>query len=182
MGMTTRELLRTLGGECIEQVRADIALENRIESISRGYVDKPVEDWPELEFCWDFSVESQRFAFDGMSPNDAKALEAYDLICGLVRLDQFDGKLCVRSSKSKQEFWSVGDKSKLAYLIVYLSENRPVTPPYIVPLENGEIFIEGGNHRYAVAKQLDLSQFPIYVSREHKEAIEQLLDIEWTDG
>ncbi|KJF97445.1 hypothetical protein UB34_13105 [Photobacterium leiognathi] len=182
--MTTRELLRTLGGECIEKVRADIALEKRIKNTSESYIDKPVEDWPELEFRWDFFVESQRFAFDGMSPNDAKALETetYDLICGFVSLEQFDRKLCARSSKSKQEFWSIGDKGKLAYLIVYLSEKRPVTPPYIVPLENGEILIEGGNHRYAVAKQWDLSQLPIYVSRKHKKAIEQLLDIEWTDG
>lgn len=182
MKMTTRELLRTLEGECIEKVRSDIELENRIDGICKSYIDKPVEDWPAVKFCWDLSVESQKFAFDGMSPTDAEELKTDELICGLVSLNQFDGKLCASSSKSKQEFWTIGDKHKLAYLIAYLSESRPLTPPYVVPQENGEIYIYGGNHRYAVAKQLDLKKIPIYVSIKHKYTMEKLLNVEWIYG
>lgn len=155
------------------------ALRRRIEADSRKYLEAPLSEWPTIIFNWDLSRESQRFSKDGVSPDEFSKIHPNGFCPGYVSLADFDQKLCFFSRRKDRELWAIGDPYKLAYLIVYLAEGRPISPPFARPLPNNEIVIDGGHHRYAVAKAIGLPEIPVYVTPRHKGDLESLLPVKW---
>lgn len=98
-----------------------------------------------------------------------------------MNLLDFDKVLCHFNRREEGELWKVGDSGKLAFLIVYLSENKPISPPFIKPNNHSEIYFVGGNHRYAIAKALGEDEIPIYVVHSDKDAISKLLPVRWAN-
>ena len=94
-------------------------------------------------------------------------------------LNEFDQYLCNFSRRDDNELWEVGFQSKLAEMIVYLSEGNPITPPIIKPLKNNEIIFQGGHHRYAVAKAIGCNNIWIYALPEDVNILNQFINICW---
>lgn len=87
---------------------------------------------------------------------------------GTVALSSLDEKLCHFSRRDEGDLWESGSAGNLAYLIVYLSEKRPISPPLVKPHIMGEVMLQGGHHRYAIAKEINEKYIPIYIQPKHK--------------
>lgn len=169
-------------GQDIEGYRAERDLHVRISEESQKYVGKPSSEWPVIYFNWDISKEGQRFSLDGASKKDFTAHYPEGFILGHVNLKEFDKKLCNYSRRDEGELWEVGFADKLAHLIVYLSENRHISPPLVKPLESGEVIFNGGHHRYAIAKEIGLEILPIHIIPEYKAEIDEILSVKWQNA
>jgi hypothetical protein len=177
--MTTDEWLAVLRGEDLESHRKERAFRERICSKTEQYRNTPVGSWPKIEINWDVTQESQRFSFDGQTKEQFEAYYPEGLCLGYVELAEFDKGLCHFSRRDEGELWEVGFQSKLAFLLVYLSEGCPISPPVAKPTDNGELILIGGHHRYAIAKAIGEKTIPIYVCPEHKSEVDKRVAVEW---
>ena len=150
------------------------------EGASR-FENLPVEEWPNIQFKWDISKASQRFSLDGCTKENFEQYYPQGLLLGWVSLSDFDAKLCHYSRRdTAQELWACGCQWKLSRMIEYLAQGRPISPPLVKPTMNSsEIIFLGGNHRYAVAKALNINNIPILVSPQHAESLSCLCVISW---
>lgn len=177
--MTFDEACAVMRGKDLQEYRKKKELRHRIDSESQKYMLAPVSDWPTIKINWDVSINSQRFSLDGVSLEDFQKFYPQGFCLGWVALDAFDRILCHFSRRDDGELWKVGFQSRLAYLIVYLSEGRPISPPLAKPLPSKEIILCGGHHRYAIAKAIGESEIPIHVDPEHKEEFDSLIKVKW---
>ena len=166
-------------GETLESYRSKKILHSRISSEANQYIETDSSYWPPITFNWDLSREGQRFSLDGENELSFKTRYPEGFILGTVKLDALDKKLCHFSRRDEGELWTVGYKSRLAYLIVYLSEKRPISPPLVKPHLIGEVMLKGGHHRYAIAKEIGEKYIPIYVEPKYRKEIDKLMEIDW---
>ncbi len=173
------ELAQAFGYENAEDYHRSIEDEEQFFNKSKAFYEKPSNEWPLIIFNWDYKLESQRFGLDGSTQSDFEQYYPDGLILGRMPLKEFDQYLCHFNKRNAGELWTVGSKSKLAKMIVYLSEGNPITPPIIVPLEDNKVAFDGGNHRYAVAKELGINEIFIYAAPEYVEKFNQFMNICW---
>lgn len=181
-GMSLQELLAVINGEDAVRVNEEAKLRSRIFEESQKYVRLPVEYWPEINMNWDVSETSQRFTLDGESEDNFKKYYPEGFLLGYVSLSDMDNILHHFSRRDEGELWEVGCEFKLARLIVYLSEGRSISPPLVKPIENGEVILQGGHHRYAIAKVIGEKRIPIHVEPKYKTQLDDLLAVEWIDA
>lgn len=186
-GMALWEMKAVLQGKDLAVVRSEVELGLRIHAESEKYLMAPVSKWPNIVLNWDTSKDSQRFSLDGYSLDATSLAEfhkfyPHGFCLGRVVLEEFDKQLCGWTRREGEELWTVGMATKLACLIVYLSEGRPISPPFAKPLPSKEIILGGGNHRYAIAKAIGEVEIPIHVLPEDKEQIESLVSVTWTEN
>ncbi|HHQ4780970.1 TPA: transcriptional regulator [Aeromonas veronii] len=174
------ELAQILGYDSAQHYRREVDENERISNKSKEFYNKPPEEWPAIEFNWDYRLKSQRFCFDGVTQTDFEKMYPKGLVLGHMPLLEFDKHLCHYSRRDGDELWELGCQSKLAEMIVYLSEGNPITPPIIKPIENNEVIFQGGHHRYAVAKAIGSEKISIYVSPEHVRELNDFMSICWT--
>ncbi|PPL16927.1 transcriptional regulator [Oceanisphaera arctica] len=173
------ELAQVFGYESTEHYRRETEERERVFNKSRDFYNKPPEEWPAIKFNWDYRLESQRFCFDGLTQSDFEKMYPDGLVLGHMPLKEFDKYLCHYSRRDGDELWELGCQSKLAKMIVYLSEGNPITPPVIKPIENNEVIFQGGHHRYAVAKAIENEEVLFYAYREHIPKLNQFMNILW---
>lgn len=159
--------------------RKERAMRQSICADSHKYLWVPVSEWPPIVLKWDISKESQRFSKDGLSPEEFNKWYPHGFCLGYVALSEFDMRLCFFSRRKDRELWKIGDPYKLAHLIGYLAEGRPISPPLATPMTSQEIVIEGGHHRYAIAKAIGESEIPVYVTPRKKSDLASLLRVQW---
>lgn len=157
-------------------------LKARITSECEQYLDTPVTLWPTVTFNWDVSKESQCFSLDGYTQNKFLLNYPDGFLLGYVSLAEFDKRLCHYSRRDEGELWELGSRYGLARLIVYLSEGRPISPPLVKPVEDGELIFQGGHHRYAIAKVTGVDLFPIYVEPHYKSEIDKRIKVQWENA
>jgi hypothetical protein len=178
--LSTEEFIAGLRGKSIKEVEAYRAvkkIEHEISLKSKKYKNKPPSEWPQITFNWDITIASQRFALDGVNQNDFATDYPNGFKLAWVNLKALDSKLCRHSKRNfPKELWGIGCKNKLAYLIAYLSEDRAISPPLIRVIKEKEIAINGGNHRFAVAKAIGLERIPVYYVDSEKDQLFKLLD------
>ncbi|NOT11051.1 MAG: ParB N-terminal domain-containing protein [Methylococcaceae bacterium] len=181
------ETLAFLRGEDLETYRFNVEQCTRLSLEAKHYIDLQPADWPQLTFNWDLSAESQRFSLDGNGvklPNfQLRYPEGF--ILGWVDLKEFDDKLCHFSRREGiQELWELGSKLKLAYVIAYLANGLPITPPLVMPEpgNNYEVRVQGGHHRYAAAKATGLAVIPIYVEHCNRKEVTRIVPVHWNDS
>ena len=173
------KILADNSGETLEVYLANKILRSTISDKAKQYIEIGSSGWPPITLNWDLSKEGQRFSLDGENESSFKNHYPEGFILGKVKLDTLDKKLCHFSRRDEGELWSVGYKSSLAYLIVYLSENRPISPPLVKPHLMGEVILKGGHHRYAIAKEIGEKYIPIYVEPKHRKEIDKIIEIDW---
>ena len=143
------------------------------------YRGTPASTWPSLNFNWDYSWQSQRYALDGVQPKDFQVMHPNGLALGNLPLENFDRLLTHFSRRdTAQELWELGCAMKLAKNIAYIRRGFPLTPP-IAELIGKEVILCGGHHRYAIAKAVQLETIPILVGPSSVPSISRLLDIAW---
>lgn len=173
------KVLADSSGETLEDYRAKKELRTKISRQASQYINTDSSLWPLITFNWDLSKEGQRFSLDGENEVSFKTHYPEGFTLGKVELNTLDKKLCHFSRRNEGELWKVGCKSSLAYLIVYLSQKRPISPPILNPNINSEIMLQGGHHRYAIAKEINEKYIPIYVEPRHKKEINQIIEVSW---
>ena len=166
-------------GETLESYRSKKIIHSRISSEANQYIETDSSYWPPITFNWDLSREGQRFSLDGENELSFKTHYPEGFILGKVELEILDKKLCHFSRRDKGELWTLGRKNSSAYLIVYLSQNRPISPPLVKPHLMGEVILMGGHHRYAIAKEIGEKSIPIYVEPKYIKEIEKIMEIDW---
>jgi len=177
--MDMDEVFAAIAGETLEVYQDKYKLRSRILNEASQYIETDSSDWPPITFNWDLSKEGQRFSLDGENESSFKTRYPEGFILGTVKLDALDKKLCHFSRRNEGELWTIGYKSRLAYLIVYLSEKRPISPPLVKPHRIGEVMLKGGHHRYAIAKEIGEKYIPIYVEPKYRKEIDKLMEIDW---
>lgn len=179
MLITTDELNAIINGEVLEIYRVNKIIHNDISNKSKKHICTPPDKWPSININWDLSKDSQCFTLDGCKNIQFNIDYPNGLILGYVNVKEFDNLLCSHNKRNYQHLWSLGDKQKLAYLIQYASECRPITPPLVIPLATNQLAISGGNHRYTLAKFINENKIPIYVELQHKDRIANIISICW---
>jgi len=177
--LTFEEHQAVASGESLADTRAHIALRTRIQKESDKFYESPVEEWPPISINWDTKKQSQCFSLDGLSEEEFNRHYPEGFLLGFVDLKDLDAILCNFSRRDEGELWEVGNQNSLAYLIVYLSEGRPISPPLVKPITSNEVIFNGGHHRYAIAKVIGETRIPIHVEPEYKEELDSRLNIEW---
>ncbi|WP_086930871.1 ParB/RepB/Spo0J family partition protein [Agarilytica rhodophyticola] len=176
------EILAILDGEDPTEAKAIAELNQRIYEESKKYVNKVSSEWPHIIFNWDVSSSSQRFSLDGVTQEQFENDHPEGFLLGYVSLKEFDSILHICSRRDHGELWQLGSRSKLARLVIYLSENRPISPPLVKSISDREVILQGGHHRYAIAKELTQEKIPIYVAPAEKNQIDKLLTVEWKNA
>lgn len=179
---TRGEALALINGESLETYRENAELRNRIWDEALQYEGKDPSEWPKITFNWDLSADGQRFSLDGTSKKDFEKNYPDGFLLGFVSLTKLDQILCHYSRRDEGELWALGRSHSLACLIVYLSEGRKISPPLVQPLESGEVIFNGGHHRYAIAKAIELDTIPIYIQSEYKDEIDSILEVQWANA
>lgn len=174
------KLLADNSGETLEVYRANKILRSKISAKASQYIEIDSSGWPPITFNWDLSKEGQRFSLDGENELSFETHYPEGFILGRVKLNALDKKLCHFSRRDEGELWNVGCKSRLAYLIVYLSEQRPISPPILKPHIENEIMLQGGHHRYAIAKEIGEEYLPIYIEPKYKKQIDSIIRVDWS--
>lgn len=174
------KILADNSGETLEFYRANKILRSKISAKASQYIDTDSSLWPPITFNWDISKDGQRFSLDGENELSFKTHYPKGFILGRVKLDALDKKLCHFSRRDEGELWKVGCKSSLAYLIIYLSEQRPISPPILKPHIENEIMLQGGHHRYAIAKEIGEEYLPIYIEPKYKKQIDSIIRVDWS--
>jgi hypothetical protein len=179
--MTMTEMLAVLNEDNLQEYREKRKVSDRIYDESRKYINTSPDTWPDISIHWDLSKESQLFSLDGCSDDEFSNQCPNGFVLGFVELEKFDQLLCIHNRRDVGELWGVGCKSKLAYLIQYLSEKKPISPPLVHPLENCQLAFLDGNHRYAIAKAIKVREIPIYVKPEFQRQISEIIPIRWVN-
>ncbi|MFV8762084.1 hypothetical protein ACNSO7_27030 [Yersinia enterocolitica] len=169
----------------VETYRMKREADEKIMKEAEVYHNLSPEQWPELIFNWDVSHESQIYSTDEHKIDSFNTNYPNGFILGYVQLDVFDKRLCAFSRRdSVEELWSTGFPSRLAFLIAYLSHGYPISPPIARadPFSKLDVRLDGGHHRYAVAKfccQPKQTILPIYIRPEDKDKIQKRVEIDW---
>lgn len=179
---THEEVLALLRGENLAEYRKKVAQRSALSAESNRYRDLPPDQWPDLKFNWDVSLEGRCRTLDGTTPETFLNVYPLGFRLGWVAIADFDPKLCHFSRRDGiEELWSLGTASKLAYLIAYLAHGFPISPPLVKPLPSGELILQGGHHRYAAAKAKELESIPIYVEPANAVSVERIVSVRWQD-
>ncbi|MBB1391160.1 MULTISPECIES: transcriptional regulator [unclassified Shewanella] len=176
------ELAQVFGYESAEDYNRSMAEREKLRNKSKEFYNKKPKDWPTIKFNWDYRPECQRYCFDSISKSVFDNTYSNGLVLGHMPLKEFDKYLCHYSRRDGDELWKLGSQSKLAKMIVYLSEGKPITPPVIKPVENKEVIFQGGHHRYAVAKAIELQEISIYAYAENIEELNEFMNIRWAEA
>lgn len=179
---TYEELLAELDGVSPEEYRRDASLRERLGQAGEKYRRKPPSDWPSLKFNWDLRPESQCYTLDGVKPSEFSSHYPNGFILGYVSIKEFDEVLCHFNRRNLSELWDCGFESSLCYIIAYLEEGLPITPPLAAVTPSNEICLHGGNHRYTAAKFSGLDTIPIYIDPEHKAGLSKLVPVSWSEA
>lgn len=180
--MTSDEFLALINGEDLDTYREEKKERSRIQSKAEKLIGLPSSQWPEINFNWDLSQESQRFSLDGENQKSFKENHPNGFLLGMVKLEDFDNKLCHFSRRDEGELWELGFKSKLAFLIAYLSEGGNISPPFVKPLETDEVILQGGHHRYAIAKEIKVREIPIHIEPNDQSRINDIINVRWKNA
>lgn len=181
INLSTIELHTVVESEDPIEAIKGAELRARISKEAEQFIGSPVTSWPGINFNWDVSIASQRFSLDGTTKSAFQHYYPDGFILGYVSLPEFDKALCHYSRRDDGELWELGSKHSLANLIVYLSEGRPISPPLVKPVDNGEVIFQGGHHRYAIAKVLGVDVFPIHVKMCNKLEIDKRIKVDWKE-
>ncbi|WP_305374300.1 ParB/Srx family N-terminal domain-containing protein [Photobacterium leiognathi] len=173
------ELAQAFGYDSAEHYQLSFEENERVFNKSKDLYNTPPEEWPAIKFNWDYCSESQRYCFDGLSQSEFEKCYPDGLVLGHMPLKVFDKYLCHYSRRDGDELWELGSQSKLAKMIVYLSEGRPISPPIIKPVDNKKVMFQGGHHRYAVAKAIGIKEISLYAYPEHVEKLNKSMKICW---
>ena len=187
--------------DAIQAKNSGLSLEEHMKSIARRKALMPKAkkiqgtsptEWPKLNFNWDLSIEGRRYSFDKpvFLPSEQdipramikwkKGLRDFEL--GWVVLTEMDSVLCHFSRRNgPKELWSLGNSSKLAFVIAHVSEGLPISPPVVKPHSEGGIILNGGHHRYAAAKAVGVEIIPIYCLSANRNRIDELLSVKWVN-
>lgn len=179
---TFEEVLAQIEGIPLDQYRKEAEDVRALRERGEAFRDLPPTQWPPLQFNWDLSPPGQRFALDGIKPGEFAAAYPLGLTLGFLQLADLDAALCHFNRRNDLvELWECGFASELCAVIAYLEAGRPITPPLVAPV-NGELCFHGGNHRYAAAKFSGQTQIPIYVQPEHRDAVAELIPVNWASA
>ena len=170
------ELFAMLEGENIETYRIKAAKQAQLNIEAEQYLNLPPDKWPRLYFHWDTSIDGHKFSLDGIKQKEFLQSYPDGFSLAWVDLEAFDSKLCHHSRRDGvEELWSLGCASKLSNVIAYLSHGYPISPPLVNRLESNELILQGGHHRYAVAKAMKLSFIPIHFEPKNFEAVASII-------
>lgn len=173
---TYEEALAVLLGENLDDFRKQQALRAEIRAASEHWIEAPPERWPPLFFNWDRDPANHRFALDGLRAEDFPKHYPSGLQAAWVDVEALDAVLCAFNRRAPHELWSVGSRSKLAYVIEYVARGLPITPVLIAPHPEGICF-HGGNHRYAAARASGQLAIPVLFAPDHQAALSRCLPL-----
>lgn len=173
------KVLASAAGQTVRQYRASQRKHAVLQEKAEAFLDLPISQWPPLRVQWDLRRKSQQYTVD--EPNRRKFWEWHPkgFLLGYVDTQELDAVLHELFRRDAESLWASGDRRKLAGVLVHLSEGRRLSPPLVHPCEPDYAVLQGGVHRYAVAKAIGESRIPIYVEPCRRETVHRLIDVQW---
>ena len=134
---------------------------------------------------WDTRVSHQIYSFDGMSQDQFSEIYPAGLLVAMVRVQELDILLPKSHCLPLKELWSNSyDHSKIIGLLEHLSKGNKVSPPFIAisphETEKIKLAIQGGTHRYSIAKDLGYETVPILIDPENKIQYEKHINLDYS--
>lgn len=173
------EYLAVLEGEDLTEYRKMQVLRNKLRAEAKKFVNLPPCKWPQLIFNWDLKTESQNYALDGVKTEEFQKSYPSGFCLAWVKFSEFDNQLCQFNRRNDEdEVWSIGCKSKVSEVIAYVARGLPITPILINVNSLNQLCLEGGNHRYVVAKFSKAVKFiPVYYHATRYVAISKIVTL-----
>ena len=164
----------------LETYRYNQKIKELLTPLADEIEGKDPTQWPEFEINWDLKPESFCYAIDCMGPKKFTTCHP-NVLLGWVACEEFHDILHNFNKRECHELWELGFPSKLAKVIAHTSQGFPLTPVMVKPHPSSrkEIFLEGGNHRYAMVNAMKLVSMPILADIQYKESLSKLLNISW---
>ena len=94
-----------------------------------------------------------------------------------VPLNNVDTALTPYWHRTAEEVWTVGSPDKAAQAIIHWKEGGLMTPPLLVPTDDGRLAIAGGNHRLAVARAKGVLHLPVLTKAHQEAAVREILKL-----
>lgn len=123
-----------------------------------------------LKAQWDCDPSKIYLAFDGANPQDHAP---NDFVFIDADVDDVDQRLTFASSRDKRP-WSKGYKHKSCGIAYRWDHGLGVTPPLIIKVKT-EVHIDGGMHRFHLAKHYGQTRMPFLVRVTELADITELL-------
>ena len=173
------EHIAVLDGEDLLAYREMLVFRKELRIEAEKFVDLPPSKWPQLSFNWDFKPESQCYALDGVKTNEFQKSYPLGFCLAWVEFSEFDNELCSFNRRNDEdEIWSIGCKSKVAEVIAYVARGLPITPILANVNCLNQLCLNGGNHRYVVAKFSGVIKFlPVYYEATRYDAISNIVTL-----
>lgn len=153
---------------------------DRYETMGAKFKNKPAEQWPKMRILWNTNPDEFYRSLDGCSQSDLKNQYPDGLLVGEIPTSDIYKKL-VSTSKVYDhiDFWRKCRNRRACGLIGRWMDGNSVTPPLIVPFKN-EIFIEGGNHRFNIARLYGEKNITFISPSNEKKDIERIIpSVKW---
>ena len=147
------------------------------------YIGQSVKGHYELR--WDLEHSSQIFSFDFMPVETFDECYPTGLLAAKVSVERLDLLLPTLHRPPLVELWSKGDKYKILGLLSHIHQNKAVSPPFIAispyPTDDWKLAIQGGTHRYSIAKDLGQEVVPVHLDPSQKIEYEKYLELEYLE-
>lgn len=171
------DILAKLKGEDSPEYQQLKSTRDRLASRAKELENLPVRDWPELNIQWDTTPSGFRFALDGVSQKEFATLYPEGFIVRWVFLGELNTKLNQFNRREVDETWTIGFSDKLARVLAWVEDGQPLTPILVSPhsMLEGQVVLQGGNHRYAMVNALKLKMLPIcFVPKDYGQVAKRL--------
>jgi hypothetical protein len=175
--VTSAELLEMMQTGCsLAEARERSRERARIREAADKIEGKPLEMWPTFDVRWDLDPANFYRAFDGADPTSIDKNELVPIQD--VPLANVDVALTPYWHRTAEEAWSVGSPDKAARVIIHWEEGGLMTPPLLVPVNDGQLSIAGGNHRLAVARTKGVTRLPVLSKVADEARVRRILRVQ----
>jgi hypothetical protein len=166
-GLNASTALDVMQGRCNEAFEVARAQEAREVALwCKGRKNIPTA----LNAVWDRGASNIYLALDGAHPADCPPT---DFVIIEADVSDVDGKLTFNSSRDRDP-WHRDYKRKSCGIAYRWQSGLPVTPPLLIEFQ-GKVHIEGGMHRYHLAKYYLTARMPFLVRRSQLNVLMTLI-------
>jgi hypothetical protein len=174
--VTPSELLEMMKTGCsLAEARGRSEERSRIRTAADAIEGHPFKTWPSFHVRWDLDPANFYQTYDGADPPDGGEIDL--VLISDVPLSNIDTALTPYWHRTAEEVWTVGSPDKAARAIIHWKERGLMTPPLLVPTDDGRLAVAGGNHRLAVARAKGISYLPVLSKADQEAMVRQILKV-----
>ncbi|WP_119689261.1 hypothetical protein [Acinetobacter nosocomialis] len=144
------------------------------------YYKKNIEETPQLNIKWNLDPNDFYLSFDGETSRSISTDYPHGFVLGRVdMLKIYNNLTSISQVYDIKDFWQIANKIKALGVIGRWYNNEKITPPILSVYED-KIFLEGGNHRFNIARFYSSAPIFFIIPKEIKDRVSEIIpEVEW---